>query len=64
MGVYLPIQRSFRECKVERWQFETLIDKTKEMLDEVKFMYWSKSNGYIKFERADGFTWELIKKSK
>lgn len=30
--------------------------------DEVKFMYWSKKNGYIKFERADGFTWELVKK--
>ncbi len=30
--------------------------------NEVQFMYWSKENGYIKFERADGFTWELIKK--
>src|SRR5690606_30126891 len=30
--------------------------------DEVQFMYWSKANGYIKFERADGFTWELTKK--
>lgn len=30
--------------------------------DEVKFMYWSKKDGYIKFERADGFTWELTKK--
>ena len=30
--------------------------------DEVQFMYWSKKAGYIKFERADGFTWELIKK--
>ena len=30
--------------------------------DEVQFMYWSEKNGYIKFERADGFTWELIKK--
>ena len=30
--------------------------------DEVKFMYWSKKDGYIKFERADGFTWELIEK--
>lgn len=30
--------------------------------DEVQFMYWSKKYGYIKFERADGFTWELVKK--
>ena len=30
--------------------------------NEVKFMYWSKKDGYIKFERADGFTWELVKK--
>lgn len=30
--------------------------------NEVKFMYWSKSNGYIKFERDDGFTWELVSK--
>ncbi|NQY07553.1 MAG: hypothetical protein HRT68_15495 [Flavobacteriaceae bacterium] len=28
----------------------------------VQFMYWSKKNGYIKFERKDGLTWELIKK--
>lgn len=28
----------------------------------VQFMYWSKKDGYIKFEKADGFTWELIKK--
>lgn len=30
--------------------------------DEVQFMYWSKKHGYIKFERADGFTWELVEK--
>ena len=30
--------------------------------NSVKFMYWSKKEGYIKFERADGFTWELIEK--
>lgn len=30
--------------------------------NEVKFMYWSKGNGYIKFERDDGFTWELVSK--
>jgi len=30
--------------------------------DEVQFMYWSKKHGYIKFERTDGLTWELIKK--
>ncbi|CAI8217982.1 MAG: Uncharacterised protein [Formosa sp. Hel1_33_131] len=30
--------------------------------NSVKFMYWSKKDGYIKFEKADGFTWELIKK--
>ncbi len=29
---------------------------------EVQFMYWSKKDGYIKFVRADGLTWELIKK--
>lgn len=33
-----------------------------EKVNEVKFMYWSKSNGYIKFERGDGFTWELVSK--
>lgn len=30
--------------------------------NSVQFMYWSKKDGYIKFEKADGFTWELIKK--
>jgi len=30
--------------------------------NSVKFMYWSKKHGYLKFERADGFTWELIQK--
>jgi hypothetical protein len=30
--------------------------------NSVKFMYWSKKDGYIKFEKADGFTWELVKK--
>jgi len=30
--------------------------------NSVLYMYWSKKNGYIKFERADGFTWELVKK--
>jgi hypothetical protein len=30
--------------------------------NSVLYMYWSKKDGYIKFERADGFTWELIKK--
>lgn len=31
--------------------------------NSVQFMYWSKKDGYIKFEKADGFTWELIKKN-
>ena len=30
--------------------------------NSVQFMYWSKKDGYIKFEKAEGFTWELIKK--
>jgi hypothetical protein len=30
--------------------------------NSVQFRYWSKKDGYIKFEKADGFTWELIKK--
>ena len=30
--------------------------------NDVQFMYWSKKNGYVKFERKDGLTWELIKK--
>ena len=30
--------------------------------NSVQFMYWSKKDGYIKFEKADGFMWELIKK--
>jgi len=30
--------------------------------NSVQFMYWSKKDGYIKFEKADGFTWELVKK--
>ena len=33
-----------------------------ERRNEVQFMFWSKKEGYIKFERADGLTWELIKK--
>lgn len=32
--------------------------------NSVKFMYWSKKHGYIKFERADGFTWVLVEKYK
>lgn len=28
----------------------------------VEKIYWSKSNGYLKFEKKDGKTWELIKK--
>jgi len=30
--------------------------------NSVLYMYWSKKDGYIKFERIDGFTWELVKK--
>lgn len=30
--------------------------------DFVEKIYWSKSNGYLKFEKKDGKTWELIKK--
>lgn len=27
-----------------------------------KYMYWSKKNGFVKLEREDGFSWELINK--
>ena len=40
-------------------------DKKRRYFERDKFVekiYWSKSNGYLKFEKKDGKTWELIKK--